>query len=301
MFMKKFLSLLLIIFPAILALTACSAPDTTGLEDAIVIITGRYGQGTPEENEMVTSVFGEENSQEWFDVYFNWYNTVHEVGHLVSFLVGNEFNFNRENPDLLTEEQFANAFAVAFWAHFGDEEILNTLKALVPYVAQNFDRPIAQDEDLADFVRLMEAGEIEGNFNNYGWFQFNIVNEALNEMRDLESLLADSGLTFPEGLPERTITFASIGESDIPDILTTVFTILSELGIEMPANTHIYHLLSDDPNQHMVQFFTPEDQASFRDQEGLDAGMTTTEIVEASASQSPHISALTHIWETGGH
>ena len=42
--------------------------------EIILIITGRYGQGTPESNEAVRSILGTENSRERFNVYFNWYN-----------------------------------------------------------------------------------------------------------------------------------------------------------------------------------------------------------------------------------
>jgi len=38
------------------------------------------------------------------------------------------------------------------------------------------------------------------------------------------------------------------GESDIPSILTAVFEVLLEWGIEIPAD--VYHTLVDDPNMH---------------------------------------------------
>jgi len=212
-------------------------------EDAIiVIITGRYGQGTPESNEMVRSILGGDNTQERFNVYFNWYNTVHEIAHLVEFVL-------REEPaGLLESEMFANSFALAFWSHFGDEDTFDILRELVPYAVGNFDRPIAADQDFYDFERLFAAGEIQFTFNDYGWFQFSLVNYLLDDMRDLEAVMGGSGFTFSEPLPQTTISFSSIGEEAVHEIIRAVLTVLYDWGIEMPLP--IYHVLDDDPNNH---------------------------------------------------
>jgi len=220
---------------------------TEEAEQIILIVTGRYGQGTLESNEMVTSILGRDNSQERFNVYFNWYNTVHEIGHMVDVILRSSA---LSEISLIESELFANAFAVAFWARYGDEETFNLLKELVPYALGNFYRPVAEDEDIFDLAGLFEAGEMAFTFNNYGWFQFSLVNHVLSEMRDLESIFTDAGLEFSEAPPQRTLTFSSIEEDDIPEILAAVFTVLSEWGIEM--SMPIYHMLSDDPNMHMV-------------------------------------------------
>ena len=195
---------------------------------------------------MVRSILGGENSQERFNVYFNWYNIVHEVGHIID----RHYGRNVMENGLLEAELFANAFAVAFWAHYGDEETFNLLKELVPYAVENFERPVSENEGIAEVASLFEAGELDFTFNNYGWFQFSLVNFVLEEKQDLESLLIDAGLEFVNLPPKRTLEFSSIGEEAIPEILVEVFTALLEWGIEMPFS--VYHMLDDDPNIHMV-------------------------------------------------
>ena len=216
-------------------------------EEVILIITGRYGQGTHESNEMVSSILGGDNSQERFNVYFNWYNIIHEIGHIVDNMLQDD-GFGEIG--FMDGELFANSFAVAFWARYGDEETFNMLSETVAYAIENFERPVAEDEDIFDFARLFEAGDIEFNFNNYGWFQFSLVNHALTEIRDLASLLTEAGHEFSEAPPPRTLTFSSIGEDGIPEILASVFSVLREWGIEMPSP--VYHILNDDPNMHAV-------------------------------------------------
>jgi len=216
-----------------------------------LIVTGRYGQSTPEINEMVDSILGGVNCQDRFNVYFNWYNTVHEIGHMVEVVLRGTID------NLLDGELFANAFAVAFWARYGERQTFETLKELVSTALERFERPISIDEDLTDFARRYDAGEIEFSFNNYGWFQFSLVNHVLSEMRSLESVLVSAGFAFDETPAPATLAFPSIGEDVIPEILVAVFTKLREWGIELPFP--IYHMLIDDPNAHMVLTGTLEE------------------------------------------
>ena len=178
--------------------------------------------------------------------WFRKRSFVHKVGHIIDRHHGRNFL----ESGLLEGEIFANAFAVAFWARYGSEDTFNLLKELVADAADNFERPVAENEGLAEFAYLFEAGQIEFTFNNYGWFQFGLVNYVLEEMRDLESLLIEAGLEFNDLPPRRTLEFSSIGEDDIPEILTEVFTALLEWGIDMPFP--VYHRLDNDPNMHVV-------------------------------------------------
>ena len=257
-------------------------------EEVTLIITGRYDQGTTEENELVSAILGGENTQERFNIYFNWYNTIHEVGHLVSSLIGNNFSF-------LEEERFANAFAVAFWKSYGNEEIFNELRSLVPFAVGKFNRPVAEDEDISDFAQLMESGKIEANFNNYGWFQFSLVSQVLAENKDLENLLIDCGLTLTKIPEPKTLEFSSISEHDIPKILKAVFTILADWGISIPRN--IYHALSNNPNHHMVLNFTSDEQKAIREALGLDADVTVAKMLEKVVkTQLDKVFNMNHIW-----
>ena len=264
-------------------LFAPALPQAHELEDVVLIVTGRYGHATPEMNEWVTAMMGGENSQERFNIYFNWKNTVHEVGHVVEAMIltermlrGEEFEW-----EFFDSERFANAFALAFWAHYGDEETFNTLREIVAYAAksENFIRPIAENEDIYDFAHLFVAGEIEFSMNNYGWFQFNLVNYLLEDVRDMQSVLADIGFVVDVVPPRRTLSFSSIGEYNINEILATVFAILrDEWGIPLP--TQIFHGLSDDPNAHMMIFLHPGVIVEISDALGLGSEILINELLE---------------------
>jgi len=209
-----------------------------------LIVTGRYGQGTRETNEMVMSILGEQNTKDKFNVYFNWYNTVHEVGHVVEQIISDNI------CGLLERELFANEFAVAFWAHYGDKKTFDCLKEFVYATAQRFERPIAENEDISDCARRFESGELEFNFNNYGWFQFSLVKLVLGKIRNLESVLKSAGFALNKIPSPQTLAFSSLEAYATPEILKAVFAKLDELGIKMPRP--VYHVLSDDPNAHMA-------------------------------------------------
>ncbi|MDF2588114.1 MAG: hypothetical protein K0S41_1955 [Anaerocolumna sp.] len=44
------------------------------------IISGRYETGTEEQQKGYNQLFGDERIQEKFDLYFHWFNIVHEIG-----------------------------------------------------------------------------------------------------------------------------------------------------------------------------------------------------------------------------
>lgn len=45
------------------------------------IVSGCFEKGTPEQQAAFVHLFGTENTQYKFDLYFHWYNIIHELGH----------------------------------------------------------------------------------------------------------------------------------------------------------------------------------------------------------------------------
>jgi hypothetical protein len=265
---------------AMLFATFMPTPDVAAEDEtAIVIIVGRYGQGTPEENEMVRSILGHENSQERFNIYFNWFNTVHEIGHAVEHYLQDEgFGF-------LDGEKFANAFAAGFWAHYGDEETFNMLREIISHAVENIDSPRPYVETLYDFARLWDAEEVPTAtelfaFESYGWFQFNMVYRVLYEMRDFATVLREAGFEVNEVPPQRTLAFPSLGEDYVPEILIAAFDALrDDWGIELG---NVYFMPADGPHMHALLKLTPEILLDIRmqlAQLGL-TDLSVTEIVE---------------------
>ncbi|HWT74888.1 MAG TPA: hypothetical protein VN258_09255 [Mobilitalea sp.] len=76
-----------------------------------VIKTGKYETGSEEQKNNFILCFGSENTQETFDIYFHWYNVIHEFGHILFSM--------KEHPFTITdEEQLVNNFAVAYWKYY---------------------------------------------------------------------------------------------------------------------------------------------------------------------------------------
>ena len=72
------------------------------------IISGRYETGTREQQQAFAQLFGNENIQSRFDLYFHWYSVIHELGHCL-------VDFCEISMDPVQEELYVNSFAVAYW------------------------------------------------------------------------------------------------------------------------------------------------------------------------------------------
>lgn len=101
----------------------------------VEIITGGYGMGTSEQNEVVDTILGEIHARERFEIYFHWYNILHELGHSIMY-------FNTDNrPHIVNEEQIVNDFAVAYWLYYGEDEKINSLNEIISYALAHLKCP----------------------------------------------------------------------------------------------------------------------------------------------------------------
>ena len=71
-----------------------------------VIMSGKFESGNEEQQQGYTMLFGAENIQYFFDLYFHWYNLVHEMGHCIVEKQGAKFS-------KVDEEMYVNSLAVA--------------------------------------------------------------------------------------------------------------------------------------------------------------------------------------------
>jgi len=217
-----------------------------------VIVNGLYGQGTPAQNEMIHALLGGELARDRFELYFQWYNTIHELGHLITI-----YHSTHDFRHLVEEELLVNAFAVAFWTYFGEAEKLYALEEAVEYILSNMTPPVENMHHL-DFMR--EAVDEERfaeifTFEIYGWFQFSIVSELLREREslDLAQLLTEmTGLENIQAQPRQTFGYPALGIDMIPTIVGDVIAVLQDWGVE--SFPDVYIAFSTDPNDHMLQY-----------------------------------------------
>jgi len=207
------------------------------------IITGRYGKGTPEENKIIDSIFGNVNAEEKFRIYFFWYNVIHELGHAIMMV------YNDVRPHPVKEEQLVNDFAVAFWLHYGEDKMINNLKDIVQCSLLNFMCPANIGVTHIDWAIEKWGTDELFNFNNYGWFQFNCVNNSLNGKKPLSSVLKQMNINDINKQSKISFAFPVLTEETVPDILSRAVDALKSWGVALPK---IQHSFDNDPNKHMV-------------------------------------------------
>ena len=131
---------------------------------------------------MMWELFGEK-TEYIYELYFHWYNVIHELGHAIMM-----FNSSCElHP--VEEEQLVNDFAYAYWKYYGEQEKLKELSSIVNDTICKFSVPTCNDESYIDYAKNVWETEEFFTFNNYGWFQFSSVQAAIANAPNLEQAL----------------------------------------------------------------------------------------------------------------
>ena len=131
----------------------------------IRIVTGQYQKAPLEQKKMIQELFGEE-AEYHYEIYFHWYNVLHELGHAIMM-----FNAS-SRPHPAEEEQLVNNFAYAYWKHYGEQKKLKTLSFIVDETICKFTIPTNGNEDYMAYAKRVWGTEELYSFNNYGWFQY---------------------------------------------------------------------------------------------------------------------------------
>ncbi len=146
------------------------------------IISGQYELGTEDQQAGYKMLLGEDNIQYKFDLYFHWYNIVHEFGHCV-------VDLQKINMSNVQEEMFVNEFAVAYWKHIGAETQMKELEDLLNDINANIPSPVPCDISFTEYYESIWGAEVLDNVMLYGCFQLNSVLEALKGKKDLKTVL----------------------------------------------------------------------------------------------------------------
>jgi hypothetical protein len=209
----------------------------------VAITTGQYLTAPLEQRLMVRDLFGE-NVEYSFEIYFHWYNMIHELGHAV-------FEYNCvKRPHPVAEEQLVNNFAVAFWRYYGEVEMLKILGSLVKETLNRFTVPSMNNKDHLSYAYEQWGTEELYRFNNYGWFQFSCVEYSLSNPKSLEQALIDMGLTHIQC--DKKILLKYDVDDRMPfKVIEDAKEVLSHWGILLPDEVSV--ILSDDLNCHNCQ------------------------------------------------
>ena len=150
------------------------------------IISGKYETGTEEEKMGFAQLFGEESVQKKFDLYFHWYNIIHEIGHVL-------VDINNVDMDGVNEELFANSFAVAYWKEVDKKNNLNRVKEMIHHIIKDIPSPLTKESNFKEFFKKIWGTEIMNSVMMYGYFQLCCVLEAFNLDKNLSDVLQEVG------------------------------------------------------------------------------------------------------------
>lgn len=207
------------------------------------IMSGKFETGSEEQKMGYAMLLGQENIQYKFDLYFHWYNLVHEMGHCVVEACGKQLS-----P--LMEEMFVNEFAVGYYRYIGDDERLGELQTMLQAAVDNMPSPVPEGESFEEYYSRIWGTEELMSVMVYGYLQLNSVLLALKKDKPFGEILAELGLT--PGSSETVRCELPITSENAEAFLNSARENLIRLGIDVPE---IRIQLLDDP---MIQCARPE-------------------------------------------
>ena len=187
------------------------------------IITGKYETGTEEQQKNFCELFGEEDIQFKFDLYFHWYNLVHELGHCLLEMYG-------KHMEQIDEELYVNRFAVSYWKLADGNENLVELKEMLTSIFYKLPNPVPQNMEPKEFFKSMWGNEKRPSVSLYGYFQFSCVLEAMSNESDLYEVLNEVGIKTTH-LKEIKIYEGQVSSGSASDIINLCIENLRNIGV----------------------------------------------------------------------
>lgn len=155
------------------------------------IVSGCFERGTPEQQAAFIQLFGTENTQYKFDLYFHWYNIVHELGHCLLAQKGIKLS-----P--VQEEMTVNLFAVAYWRQIGFEKRIIELTGLLENILSMMPSPVPQGESFTGYFEKIFYTPAMSDPMLYGYFQLISVLEAVKAGKTIREVLGGLNISIAE-------------------------------------------------------------------------------------------------------
>lgn len=207
-----------------------------------LVVTARYNSGTEKQNKEVVQALGSDNTEEDFRIYFQWYNVIHEMGHgLIRY--NSKIKLGKAE-----EEQLVNEFAVAYWMMYGEADKLERLEDITSYAKNNLKSDAKPGQSYMDFAKARWGKKGFFKFRNYGWFQFSSSSNALENKKDMDTVLKEMGIDGYK-LPEnpQKLSYGIIDEEVSNQILNDAVENINSWGLYFPEVHHRYH---NNPNDN---------------------------------------------------
>lgn len=207
------------------------------------ILTGAYPLAPKDQQEMIQDLFGADAEYK-YEIYFHWYNVIHELGHVI-------MNFNcTERPHPAEEEQLVNNFAYAYWKYYGELDKLEEVNEIVNDTISKFVVPDQKNVGYMEYAKENWGAYDFFTFNNYGWFQYNSVLAAMSGTQNLEQVLKK--MCGDKIFPQKTEMLKYTVSVEMPiQIVSDAAKKLKEWGVCLPEIIEV--VFCDDVNQHKCQ------------------------------------------------
>ncbi len=155
------------------------------------ILSGKFETGNEEQQMGYKMLFGEVSIQYKFDLYFPWYNLVHEMGQCLV-----------EKYSLVLspvqEEMYVNELAVSYYRYVGESDRLAELKSILKAVIDQMPSPVPEGESFTSFFESIWGTEALMNVMTYGYFQLNSVLEAMKTGRKFADVISELGVVISQ-------------------------------------------------------------------------------------------------------
>lgn len=183
-------------------------------------------------------LFGPENVQYKFDLYFHWYNIAHEYGHCLC-------NYHESDIIGLKQELLVNRFAVGIWKYAGYEKELKSLQKMLSEILQNMKSPVPDNMSFIDFYESIWGTDQIMEVPIYGYFQFKSVQMALEDDSELAAVFKEMGIRKEINHSICPYREYVISAETAKEVLSDLQHLLNRLGVEQPV---VDMELVDDPS-----------------------------------------------------
>ena len=208
-----------------------------------IILSGRYETGTAEQQQGFAMLLGADNIQYKFDLYFHWYNLVHELGHCIKSSVNVPMSSVRE-------EMYVNEFAVAYYRMIGEDARLRELEEMIAGAIGNMPSPVPEGEDFVSFYERIWGSEELMTVMVYGYLQLNSVLMALRGNKSLAEVLGEIGISISDS-KELTGCALPISSENAAAFLSSARANMISLGVDVPE---IRLELQDNPEVQCARY-----------------------------------------------
>lgn len=191
-----------------------------------VIMSGKYETGTEEQKMGFSMLLGPDNTRYKFDLYFHWYNLVHELGHCIKS--GTDVEMSN-----VKEEMFVNELAVGYYRLVGENERLLELQEIIENAVTNMPSPVPEGEDFIGFFERIWGTEQLMQVMVYGYLQLDSVLMALKNPVPFEKTLSKIGISVSSSDSLVKEQFPVVSEN-AGKVLDQAIENMKRLGIDVP-------------------------------------------------------------------